>query len=162
MTGRIRPVTDGVSRLTDKAKSVIHSEETACAGEDGAVIVFVLKENVFFNCSSHEKRERGLAGRSGIKGSVRKPRNKNHKRYCMRPVRCFCSTRLKTRKIPKIALIRKLQNKKQIIKSVTSMSSFFRCFCKKGAKRINFGFRQLVIFNVSRKHICNRPIIITF
>ena len=57
-----------------------------------------------------------LPGRIGIKGMDNSTSNKNHRLYCIRPVRTFLNSRLAARRIPAAAQIETLQNKKRIMK----------------------------------------------
>ena len=85
---KISPTIEGVSLLTDSAKSFI-----CFAASDifQLSVVFVIlsmfDDAVFLNVPSHEKICQNPTGRKGINGTARSPSSRNHRLNCIRLVK---------------------------------------------------------------------------
>ncbi len=118
MPHRKSPTMDGVSLLTDSAKSFIcFTVPDKFAVTVVSVVVPRCDDTVFFHVPNQARICENPIGRRGINGTARSPISKNHKLNCSRSVRKFLNTRFAIRNIPIMAQMYILQRKKRIPKN---------------------------------------------
>lgn len=82
------PITEGISRLTDSAKSLIGFTVTEIFEvRESSAIDFPPDDTAFPHAPNQAKTCVNPIGRKGINGTARIPNRRNHKRNCIRLVK---------------------------------------------------------------------------